>query len=304
MADRVEVKVGQVWESCDPRDGASPGRPARRIEVLQVGGMHAHVRSSTTGVRTRILLHRFRPGSTGWRLVEPPEVARSKLAEKVARAIDPKAWAFIDRARAAAAKDGKEHLALAPTIAHQRAQAARAIAGMTEARVQALTEALSGILVEDAARRVASGLADRLAANAKAAQPVVAYLHYARKKPELRELSFDAQPTMAQRAAGWITRPLVDSDPQAGSWIAAADLDRLVRQLDVALNGEAGAAPQAMLCDVVAQVESATKAAGRPLLATPKDAPALPVICHWPNCGYDGVECLRTCPGAKPRAEG
>lgn len=36
----------------------------------------------------------------------------------------------------------------------------------------------------------------------------------------------------------------------------ASSIDSLVRRLDVALNGEEGAAPQAMLCDIVAQVES------------------------------------------------
>ncbi|WP_263147771.1 hypothetical protein [Pseudomonas sp. RIT-PI-AD] len=41
---------------------------------------------------------------------------------------------------------------------------------------------------------------------------------------------------------------------------------RLVRELDVALNGEAGAAPQASLCDIVGQVASAVRLAGKPLL--------------------------------------
>lgn len=36
---------------------------------------------------------------------------------------------------------------------------------------------------------------------------------------------------------------------------AKADQQRLVRQLDVAINGVDGAAPQASLCDIVAQVE-------------------------------------------------
>lgn len=36
---------------------------------------------------------------------------------------------------------------------------------------------------------------------------------------------------------------------------AMADHRKLVRQLDVALNGEAGAAKQASLCDIVGQVE-------------------------------------------------
>lgn len=41
---------------------------------------------------------------------------------------------------------------------------------------------------------------------------------------------------------------------------AHEDHKRLVRRLDVALNGEAGAAPQASLCDVVSQVESFRRA--------------------------------------------
>ncbi|MDF2792282.1 MAG: hypothetical protein K0S85_35 [Pseudomonas orientalis] len=41
--------------------------------------------------------------------------------------------------------------------------------------------------------------------------------------------------------------------PEGASWYAASDIDQLVRELDVLLNGE-GAAPQAKLCDLVAQV--------------------------------------------------
>jgi hypothetical protein len=41
--------------------------------------------------------------------------------------------------------------------------------------------------------------------------------------------------------------------PAHGSWYAAADIDRLVRTLDVALNGR-DAAERPLLCDVVAQV--------------------------------------------------
>lgn len=41
-----------------------------------------------------------------------------------------------------------------------------------------------------------------------------------------------------------------------------ADHKRLVRELDVLLNGEAGAAEQASLCDIVAQVRMARKAPG------------------------------------------
>jgi hypothetical protein len=41
--------------------------------------------------------------------------------------------------------------------------------------------------------------------------------------------------------------------PQHGSWLSAENIDALVRELDRALNGD-GAAPQAALSDVVAQV--------------------------------------------------
>lgn len=42
--------------------------------------------------------------------------------------------------------------------------------------------------------------------------------------------------------------------PEHGSWVSKADQDRLVRELDVLLNGEHGAAKQASLCDIVGQV--------------------------------------------------
>lgn len=47
----------------------------------------------------------------------------------------------------------------------------------------------------------------------------------------------------------------------------AADINRLVRELDVALNGEDGAAKQASLCDVVAQVSKVAREQCRPVLA-------------------------------------
>lgn len=54
--------------------------------------------------------------------------------------------------------------------------------------------------------------------------------------------------------------------PAFGRWINADDVDRLVHALDVAFNGEAGAAPQACLCDVVSQIEREANDADRPLL--------------------------------------
>jgi hypothetical protein len=44
--------------------------------------------------------------------------------------------------------------------------------------------------------------------------------------------------------------------PEHGNWIAVDDVNRLVRELDVLLNGEDGAAKQASLCDIVSQVAS------------------------------------------------
>jgi len=52
-----------------------------------------------------------------------------------------------------------------------------------------------------------------------------------------------------------------------GDWVRADDVQRLTRELDVALNGEAGAARQASLCDLVAQVKR--RAAPQPAQATP-----------------------------------
>jgi len=61
-----------------------------------------------------------------------------------------------------------------------------------------------------------------------------------------------------------------------GGWIAADDLNRLVREIDVAING-VDAAPQAKLCDIAAQVKKAAREFG-PILgaigAPPKPAGA------------------------------
>jgi hypothetical protein len=59
-------------------------------------------------------------------------------------------------------------------------------------------------------------------------------------------------------------------DPATGRWYSADDVDRLVRTLDVAWNGESGAAPQAMLCDIVGQItrELASDARSKSLVIT------------------------------------
>lgn len=69
MSARPEVKVGQVWKSCDRRE------IGREIEVVGVGPTHATVRTikytygNATLRQSRIRLDRFQAGSTGWRLL-------------------------------------------------------------------------------------------------------------------------------------------------------------------------------------------------------------------------------------------
>lgn len=54
-----------------------------------------------------------------------------------------------------------------------------------------------------------------------------------------------------RRKAALAAQP--SADPQTGRWYAAEDIDRMVREIDVAMNGE-GAAQQAKLCDVFPQI--------------------------------------------------
>lgn len=59
-----DVRVGQVWEDIDKRGYG------RQVHVVSVGDTHATV-EDTVGKprRTRVRLDRFRPTSTGYRLV-------------------------------------------------------------------------------------------------------------------------------------------------------------------------------------------------------------------------------------------
>ena len=54
------VKVGQIWESCDKRDAG------RRVTVEKVSLGFAYVRYVKL---SRIRLTRFRPTSTGYKLI-------------------------------------------------------------------------------------------------------------------------------------------------------------------------------------------------------------------------------------------
>ncbi|MEV1408581.1 hypothetical protein ABZQ15_25785, partial [Pseudomonas aeruginosa] len=63
--------------------------------------------------------------------------------------------------------------------------------------------------------------------------------------------------------------PAQAEQPTAGDYEEVlADHRRLVREMDVLLNGEACAAKQAMLCDLVSQVEAEVRKSGQPLLVS------------------------------------
>ena len=58
------VKVGQVWQDVDDRMNG------RRIKVVRLEGRHAICDVVGAGRQTKIRLDRFRPTSTGYRLIE------------------------------------------------------------------------------------------------------------------------------------------------------------------------------------------------------------------------------------------
>jgi len=57
----AEVKIGQVWVDIDPRMGR------RKLKVVAIEGDRAVVETAS-GRKTKILLNRFKPTSTGYRL--------------------------------------------------------------------------------------------------------------------------------------------------------------------------------------------------------------------------------------------
>ncbi|WP_176492033.1 hypothetical protein [Pseudomonas aeruginosa] len=81
--------------------------------------------------------------------------------------------------------------------------------------------------------------------------------------PEEGCVLLDEEPTTAQPS------PLQAEQPTADDYEEVlADHRRLVREMDVLLNGEACAAKQAMLCDLVSQVEAEVRKSGQPLLVS------------------------------------
>lgn len=65
--DKIEVKVGQVWEDWDIR---FRNTHHRLIKVIEIIGDKAVVQSpSGLGAKNKIKLSRFKPNSTGYKLV-------------------------------------------------------------------------------------------------------------------------------------------------------------------------------------------------------------------------------------------
>lgn len=72
-----------------------------------------------------------------------------------------------------------------------------------------------------------------------------------------------ARAALAQPSPAQAEQPTADDYEEV-----LADHRRLVREMDVLLNGEACAAKQAMLCDLVSQVEAEVRKSGQPLLVS------------------------------------
>lgn len=81
------------------------------------------------------------------------------------------------------------------------------------------------------------------------------------KRETAHETWFDAlDAELCRAAADALDRSA--HEPETGHWYSGEDIDVLVRELDVWLNGEEGAAKQAKLCDVVAQITRRTQPPG------------------------------------------
>ena len=75
MENKFNVKVGQIWRDNDVRYYSDR---IRDLEVLEVSETHAKCKNTETGKISEIRLNRFRPNSTGYRLVKDVEAKRKK----------------------------------------------------------------------------------------------------------------------------------------------------------------------------------------------------------------------------------
>lgn len=74
--------------------------------------------------------------------------------------------------------------------------------------------------------------------------------------------------------------------PQHGRWLAADDIYRMVRELDVEMNGLNGAAKQASLCDIFQELKDYIEAAKADVVIAPKVPEGVPFhelehLCKW-----------------------
>jgi hypothetical protein len=75
--EQITVKIGQVWQDNDPRLVARYGKfgdHIRLLEVTEIEHNYAFARVTIDGViqprKTKIRLDRFKPTSTGYRLIK------------------------------------------------------------------------------------------------------------------------------------------------------------------------------------------------------------------------------------------
>lgn len=67
MIEKIEVKIGQVWQDWDIRFRDTH---ARRIKIVEIVGEKAICQHpSGLGSKTKIKLSRFKPNSTGYKLI-------------------------------------------------------------------------------------------------------------------------------------------------------------------------------------------------------------------------------------------
>ena len=69
--DHIEVKVGQIWEDCDSRAvQAGIHRRLMVVEIIDVNGVKKAVcQHPRGGQKTKIRLDRFKPSTTGYKLI-------------------------------------------------------------------------------------------------------------------------------------------------------------------------------------------------------------------------------------------
>lgn len=139
------------------------------------------------------------------------------------------------------------------------------------AQVEALSAAQAGVPADDGFNPVdghiyqsnGHGTVKFVAVDYERGEPIYHFetsrgIRYMKREQMLRDIKEAAPP-----------QPSPSPAPAEGNWIAADDVKRLVRELDVALNGKEGAAQQASLCDVVSQVVREAAKLGRPLIPAP-----------------------------------